>query len=162
MDEWIPKLKICPLVGNLYPTPSQLVACWSIQSAVWALPYETNLVIIDNDGNENSIPVFEEYDEAVWRRLITNGMAEAEAESESESESETVTETGSETVTETGSETESETVAEEFRNDDEEEIATVTAVEALMEKEEEFTKINTVEYDVFVPVFDKNLNLNLP
>jgi len=31
-----------------------------------------------------------------------------------------------------------------------------------MEKEEEFTKINTVEYDVFVPVFDKNLNLNLP
>jgi len=79
MDEWIPKLKICPLVGNLYPTPSQLVACWSIQSAVWALPYETNLVIIDNDGNENSIPVFEEYDEVVWRRLITNGMVEAEA-----------------------------------------------------------------------------------
>ena len=31
-----------------------------------------------------------------------------------------------------------------------------------MEKEEEFTQINTVEYESFVPVFGKNLNLNLP
>ena len=164
MDEWIPNLAICPLVRNLYPTPAQLVACWSIQSFIWAPRLSANLIIIDNDGNEHSIPLYGEYDQRVWRRLITNGLEEEGQESESESETETVTEPESDTVTEsvTESETETEPELEEFKNDDEEEVATVTAVEALMEKEEEFTQINTVEYESFVPVFGKNLNLNLP
>jgi hypothetical protein len=86
LDSFLPTLAL--YIHDDLPTPMVLAACWSILSGVWPSPTgRPTFHAIDRNGEEHTIPIFEDYDEEEWSTVLGIPIpAREEEEGEGEGE----------------------------------------------------------------------------